>query len=165
MLYVASPRRCNGEPQMNILTALKTDHKELKSLLEQITDTTERAGKTRLSLFQKFKAEIVAHARAEEAVVYDKLKGIVDKDDRDTVLEAYEEHYLVDKLIPEIEKLSPTDEVWTAKVTVVKEMLEHHIKEEEDEIFSMMRKEFDPDALEIMADRFEALKAKKKKAA
>jgi hypothetical protein len=40
---------------MNILTALKNDHKELKSLLEQIADTTERAGKTRDSLFRKFK--------------------------------------------------------------------------------------------------------------
>lgn len=147
---------------MNILTALKTDHKELKKILSDIEDTTERAGKTRLALFKKFKEEIVAHARAEEQVVYEKLKGIVDKEDRDTILEGYEEHYLVDKLIPEIEKLSPTDEVWTAKVTVVKEMLEHHIKEEEDEIFAMVRKEFDPDALEIMADRFEALKAKKK---
>lgn len=150
---------------MNILTTLKTDHKELKSLLEQITDTTERAGKTRLSLFKKFKAELVAHARSEESVVYEKLKPIIDKDDRDTILEGYEEHYLCDKLIPEIEKLSPTDEVWTAKVTVLKEMLEHHIKEEEDEIFAMVRKEFAPDALEIMADRFEAMKAKKKKAA
>lgn len=150
---------------MNILTALKSDHKELKKILEDIEGTTERAEKKRLTLFAKFKEEIVAHARAEESVVYEKLKGIVDKDDRDTLLEGYEEHYLVDKLIPEIENLSPTDEVWTAKVTVVKEMLEHHIKEEEDEIFAMVRKEFDPDALEIMAERFEALKAKKKKAA
>lgn len=150
---------------MNILTALKSDHKELKKILEDIEGTTERAEKKRLSLFAKFKDEIVAHARAEESVVYEKLKGIVDKDDRDTILEGYEEHYLVDKLIPEIENLSPTDEVWTAKVTVVKEMLEHHIKEEEDEIFAMVRKEFDPDALEIMAERFEALKAKKKRAA
>lgn len=150
---------------MNILTALKSDHKELKKILEDIEGTTERAEKKRLTLFAKFKEEIVAHARAEESVVYEKLKGIVDKDDRDTILEGYEEHYLVDKLIPEIENLSPTDEVWTAKVTVVKEMLEHHIKEEEDEIFAMVRKEFDPDALEIMAERFEALKAKKKKAA
>ncbi len=150
---------------MNILTALKSDHKELKKILEDIEGTTERAEKKRLSLFAKFKDEIVAHARAEESVVYEKLKGIVDKDDRDTILEGYEEHYLVDKLIPEIENLSPMDEVWTAKVTVVKEMLEHHIKEEEDEIFAMVRKEFDPDALEIMAERFEALKAKKKRAA
>lgn len=150
---------------MNILTALKSDHKELKKILEDIEGTTERAEKKRLSLFAKFKDEIVAHARAEESVVYEKLKGIVDKDDRDTILEGYEEHYLVDKLIPEIENLSPMDEVWTAKVTVVKEMLEHHIKEEEDEIFAMVRKEFDPDALEIMAERFEALKAKMKRAA
>jgi hemerythrin-like domain-containing protein len=150
---------------MNILTALKSDHKELKKILEDIEGTTERAEKKRLTVFAKFKEEIVAHARAEESVVYEKLKGIVDKDDCDTLLEGYEEHYLVDKLIPEIENLSPTDEVWTAKVTVVKEMLEHHIKEEEDEIFAMVRKEFDPDALEIMAERFEALKAKKKKAA
>lgn len=150
---------------MNILTALKSDHKELKRILEEIEGTTERAEKKRLTLFAKFKEEIVAHARAEESVVYEKLKGIVEKDDRDTILEGYEEHYLVDKLIPEIESLSPTDEVWTAKVTVVKEMLEHHIKEEEDEIFAMVRKEFDPDALEIMAERFETLKAKKKKAA
>ncbi len=147
---------------MNILTALKSDHKELKSLLKQISETTERAGKTRLSLF---KAEIVAHARAEEQAVYEELKEVIGKEDSDTILEGYEEHYLVDKLIPEIEKLAPTDEIWTAKVTVLKEMLEHHIKEEEDEIFEMIRKKYDPDALKIMAERFEGLKAEKHKAA
>lgn len=150
---------------MNILTALKNDHKELKSLLEQIADTTERAGKTRDSLFRKFKDEIVAHARAEEESVYKELKEVINKDDRDTILEGYEEHYLVDKMIPEIENLSPTDEVWTAKVAVLKEMLEHHIKEEEDEIFAMIRKTYDRDALDIMAERFEGLKAKRRTAA
>lgn len=144
---------------MNILTALKVDHKELKKILEDIEGTTERAEKKRLSLFAKFKDEIVAHARAEEKAVYDDLLRVLEKDDRGTILEGFEEHHLVDKMIPDIEKLSPTDEIWTAKVKVLKEMLEHHIEEEEDEIFSMLREKCEEETLQNMAQRFEALKA------
>lgn len=143
---------------MNILTALKNDHKELKKILSEIEDTTERAEKTRAALFAKFKEEIVAHSRAEEKAVYEDLKKCLEKDDRGTILEGYEEHHLVDMMMPEIDKLSPTDETWTAKVKVLQEMLKHHIEEEEDEIFSLLRKNYDPDALEIMAGRFEGLK-------
>ncbi len=143
---------------MNILTILKNDHKELKQILSDIEDTTERAAKKRATLFAKFKEEIVAHARAEEKAVYDELLEVLKKDDRDTILEGYEEHHLVDKWVPEIAKLSPTDESWAPKCKVLKEMLEHHIKEEEDEIFSLIRDEFDADALKTMGDRFEALK-------
>ncbi|MFN4282702.1 MAG: hemerythrin domain-containing protein [Alphaproteobacteria bacterium] len=143
---------------MNILTALKNDHKELKNILSDIEETTERAGKTRATLFAKFKEEIVAHARAEEKVVYGELLEVLKKDDRDTILEGYEEHHLVDIWVPEIDKLEPTDEIWAAKCKVLKEMLEHHIKEEEDEIFAMVREEFDTAALKTMAERFEALK-------
>ncbi|HEY4135276.1 MAG TPA: hemerythrin domain-containing protein [Alphaproteobacteria bacterium] len=145
---------------MNILKALKSDHVAVKAILADILKTTERAEKKRKTLFDKFKAEIVAHSRAEEIVVYERLKSI--KEDRDTILEGYEEHYLVDKLIAEIERLSPSDEVWTAKVTIVKEMLEHHIEEEEKEIFSMLRKEFDPDSLNTFGEQFEGLKAQRK---
>lgn len=143
---------------MNILTALKNDHKELKQILSDIEGTTERAEKKRAQLFVKFKEEIVAHARAEEKAVYDELLEVLKKDDRDTILEGYEEHHVVDKWVPEIDKLSPTDEIWSAKCKVLKEMLEHHIKEEEEEIFAMIRENFDADALKTMADRFEAMK-------
>lgn len=143
---------------MNILTALKNDHKELKQILSEIEGTTERTAKKRAALFAKFKEEIVAHARAEEKAVYDELLEVLKKDDRDTILEGYEEHHLVDKWVPEIVQLSPTEESWPAKCKVLKEMLEHHIEEEEDEIFSMIRDQFDAEALKTMGDRFEALK-------
>jgi hemerythrin superfamily protein len=159
MRFPTHPR----EKTMDILKSLKQDHDEVKQILEEITESSDRAEKKRLTLFLKFKSEIVAHARAEEEVVYAPLLEALKKDDAATIREGYEEHFLVDKLLPEIEQLSPSDPQWLAKVTVVKEMLEHHIKEEQGEIFGMVRKEFESEQRAAMDEQFQSIKSEIKK--
>jgi hemerythrin-like domain-containing protein len=141
---------------MTILNLLKEDHAEVKDLLEQMCDTTERAAKKRQQLFEQMKTALMAHSHAEDATFYQPL--LKDGDDPDALLEAEVEHQVVERLLMDIEQTEPTDEKWLAKVTVLKELIEHHVEEEESEIFKEARKTFDKKELDAMGERFEAAK-------
>jgi hemerythrin superfamily protein len=139
-----------------ILSLLKEDHKEVNDLLEQMSETTERAAKKRQQLFEQMKTALLAHAHAEQEVFY---KPLLEKgDDSDTMLEAEVEHQVVERLLMDIEQTDPSDEKWLAKVTVLQELIEHHVKEEEKEIFKLARETFEKDELEQMGQAFEARK-------
>lgn len=148
---------------MDIYKALKQDHDEVKSMLEKLSDTTERAEKTRQQTFERLKLELIAHSRAEEEVFYAALR---EHDDiRDDVLEGEQEHHMVDVLLEELSDLDVTDEQWTAKLTVLKEQIEHHVEEEEGELFKQAKKRLDDDQAEHLADEFKKHKAQHQQAA
>lgn len=143
---------------MDILTTLKNEHDEAKSLLEQIIKSS--SAERRAELFAEFKTALVKHSRAEEAVVYDRLKP-EGGDAKDIALEGYVEHEVADKLIGDLSRSRKKDsDAWTARVKVLKEMLEHHIEEEEDEMFSEARKAFGKAEREEMSEAFESAKKK-----
>ena len=155
----ATPFRESNNPvesTMNILKLLKDDHKEVSDLLEEMSETTERAVKKRRELFEQMRNSLLAHAHAEQEVFYMPL--LKEGDDRDTMLEAEVEHQVVERLLADIEKTDPSDEKWLAKVTVLKELIEHHVEEEEGEIFKEARGTFDKAQLEQMGEQFEARK-------
>src|SRR5688572_7584011 len=123
---------------MNAFTLLKADHKKVAGILEKIDATTERGIKTREELFAQLKNELDIHAHIEETVLYPALEEA--DETRDITLEAYEEHALVKQLLGELETLDKSEETWTAKFTVLKENIEHHVEEEEGEMFKKARK-------------------------
>jgi len=135
---------------------LKDDHDEAKKMLERLDETTERAVKTRQELFTKLKSELVVHEAIEEEIFYPALKEHAEA--KDIVLEAYEEHNVVDMVMSEIEQTPLEDETWKAKFTVMKENLEHHIEEEEGEMFKQARDVFDKDTLEQLGERMQERK-------
>ena len=141
---------------MSILNLLKDDHAEVNDLLEQMCDTTERAAKKRQLLFEKMKAALTAHSHAEDATFYQPL--LKDGDDPDALLEAEVEHQVVERLLMDIEQTDAADEKWLAKVTVLSELVQHHVKEEESEIYKLARKTFDRKELDAMGERFEQAK-------
>src|SRR2546423_8163210 len=116
---------------MDALSLLKEDHGEVKKLLNQLSETTERAIKTREELFTKLKRELEIHEAIEEEIIYPALKQHAEA--KELILEAYEEHDVVNVILRELVETSYGDETWGAKLTVMKENLEHHIAEEEDE--------------------------------
>ncbi|MEP6635790.1 MAG: hemerythrin domain-containing protein [Acidobacteriota bacterium] len=147
---------------MNALTLLKNDHKKVAGILEKIDGTTERALKTREELFTELKSELDLHAEIEEQIFYPVLEK---KDEtRDITLEAFEEHRLVKQLLGELESAPKDDEQWTAKFTVLKENVEHHVEEEEDDMFKKVRKVLSEAELEELGARMEAAKGKQKSA-
>ncbi|MBA3740096.1 MAG: hemerythrin domain-containing protein [Chloroflexi bacterium] len=141
---------------MDAITLLKADHDKVKTMLADGEATTERAEKTRSELFEKLKAEMMLHERIEEEIFYPALKSHPKA--RDIVLEGYEEHHVVDEIMGELEATDVTDETWGAKFKVMKENIEHHIEEEEGDMFKQARQAFDTDELEQLGARMLELK-------
>lgn len=141
---------------MNILDELKKDHEEVKALFEQMT-----AGQASDKLFAKLKEEITNHSKAEEKVLYTSLKS--DEEIRDTVLEGYEEHHVAAVVLRELDRNSRESERWQAKLKVLQEIIDHHVEEEEGEIFQKTAELFPPDKLAEMGARFEEEKKKLRK--
>jgi hypothetical protein len=94
----------------------------------------------------------------EESLFYPALRKAGGKDERDSVLEAAEEHGVVKDLIAKIEALPPRDETLEAKVTVLKELVHHHVKEEESEIFSEARSALGQERLQKLGEEMQRFK-------
>ena len=142
---------------MDAIQLLKADHDKVKKLLTEGDATTERAEKTRTELLATIKQELTIHEDIEETIFYPALKEHPKA--REIVLEGYEEHNVVDTVMGELEATDVTDERWAAKFTVMKENIEHHIEEEEGEMFKQARSIFDTDELQALGDRMAARKA------
>lgn len=145
---------------MDIYKLLKEDHKKLKEILKKLDETTERSHRDRLSLLEKLKEELIPHARAEEKILYESMKLSEVEEADDMAYEGYEEHFVADKLIKELDKTETNDKRWGALMSVLKENLEHHIKEEEGDIFKKAKKSFDSELEVEMGEHFLMLKEK-----
>jgi hemerythrin-like domain-containing protein len=141
---------------MDAIKLLKDDHDKAKKMLTQLEETTERAVKTRQEVFTKLKSELEVHEAIEEEIFYPALKQHAEA--KEIVLEAYEEHNVVDMVMSEIEQTPFEDETWSAKFSVMKENLEHHIEEEEGEMFKQARDVFDKETLEQLGEQMQARK-------
>lgn len=133
---------------MNSLTLLRKDHKEVKDLLKQSSDADATQ---KQKLFEQIKSELQVHEAIEEEIFYPALKE--HPKTKELTLEAYEEHHVVDQVISELDALSPDDETWDAKFSVMEENLKHHINEEEREMFEQAQKVFSDEELEQLGDR------------
>ena len=141
---------------MDALTLLKDDHDKVKKMLSELEDTTERAVKTREETFTRLKSDLEVHEAIEEEIFYPALKD--HSKTKDIALEGYEEHHVVDTVMGEMLALPVSDETWTAKFAVMKENLEHHIEEEEGEMFKQARQVLGAGELDDLGTRMEARK-------
>jgi hemerythrin superfamily protein len=141
---------------MDALKLLKTDHDKVKKLLAELEETTERGVKTREQLFATIKGELTVHETIEEEIFYPELK--THPRAKEIVLEGYEEHNVVDTLMSELEETAVDDETWGPKAKVMKENIEHHIEEEEGDMFAAARKVFEESELEDLGARMERRK-------
>ena len=142
-----------AETPMDALSLLKDDHQKMRKLLTELESTTERGVKTREELFSTIKGELTIHEIIEEEIFYPALKDHPKA--KDIVLEAYEEHHVVDTVMAELEGLPVDDETWGAKAKVMQENVEHHMEEEEGEMFQKARQVFDREELEELGTRME----------
>ena len=139
---------------MNAIALLKADHDKVKRLLTDLESTTERGVKTRAELFATIKGELTLHEIVEEEIFYPELKAHPKA--KDIVLEGYQEHHVVDVLMGELESLDVSDETWGPKALVMKENIEHHIEEEEGEMFPQAREVFERAELVELGERMQA---------
>ncbi len=136
---------------MNALTILTDDHDKMRKLLTELETTTERGLKTRAELFSTIKGELTVHEIIEEEIFYPALKSHPKA--KDIVLEGYQEHHVVDLVVSELEDLDVSDETWGAKAKVMQENVEHHMEEEEGDMFKTARSVFDAGELNALGDQ------------
>jgi Hemerythrin HHE cation binding domain len=148
---------------MDAITLLKDDHRRFRKMLEEGEETTERAVKTRKELLERLAADLKAHEKIEEEIFYPALKEY-DKT-KEIVLEGYEEHHVADLIVEELRKTDVADERWGAKFSVLKENLEHHIEEEEEDMFKKARAILDKAELVELGERMHAEKQRARRAA
>jgi Hemerythrin HHE cation binding domain len=154
--------RAKGERFMNAFELLKKDHEKVSGIFEKLDSTTERGVKTREELFTQLKQELDIHAQIEEQIFYPAIKEA--KETHEITLEAFEEHAVVKQLLAELDELPKDDETWGAKLTVLKENVEHHVEEEEGEMFASAKKVLSSEQIEALGARMEVAKKEEKKA-
>jgi hemerythrin superfamily protein len=147
-----------AEGDMDILTKLKKEHREVQLLLDQLVDTDSAA--ERKSLLKKIKAALVPHSRAEEKVVYDPIRALKDKDAQQDGEEGYLEHSLADRMLATLGKAAAASVEFAAAAKVLRELLNHHIREEESNIWSDVKDNFSEEQRYAMNRKFEAAKKK-----
>ena len=145
------------EPPIDVLQTLKEEHEEVADLLRKMVDS--ESGRERKSLLRKIKMALVPHVRAEEKVVYDAILGLRNKDARIDGQEGYLEHGLADKMLSTLGKIAnATSPEFSAAAKVLKELIEHHVKEEENNVWSDVKKHFSMEQRYAMNVKFEAAK-------
>jgi hemerythrin superfamily protein len=142
-----------------ILQDLHNDHQEVATLMGTILKTED--GKERTSLFNELKTMLLAHAHAEQNVLYKKMEKSDDEKSRQFAFEGTNEHQIVEQQLEMLSKArNKAGEQWTAQMTVLKELVTHHVKEEESTGFPCARNDFDAEELEKMGQQFQRQKEK-----
>ncbi|MBV6321187.1 hemerythrin domain-containing protein [Duganella violaceipulchra] len=142
---IPKPIPTETDPQ-DAITLLAEDHEHVKSLFEQYEELGERAHATKQKLALQICAELTKHATAEEEIFYPAVRAASKADD--IVDEALVEHASAKDLIAQIIAMESTDDMYDAKVKVLSELIDHHVNEEETEMFPKARKaKLDLDAL------------------
>jgi hemerythrin superfamily protein len=120
------------------ITMLKADHREVRRLFREYRRASSRAVKTRAKLVNQIIELLTVHTYIENEVMYPQVRELLPKLE-DDVLESYEEHHVADVLCAELATMTPADERFDAKATVLMENVSHHIEEEESDWFPKVR--------------------------
>ncbi|MCA1826043.1 MAG: hemerythrin domain-containing protein [Myxococcales bacterium] len=141
---------------MNAIELLETQHKEVKELFNKIE---KASGETKRELFERIADDLAVHATIEEKHFYPATKAARTEE---LLQEAVEEHLSVKRIIADLLEMDPAEAQFDAKIAVLKEQVEHHVEEEEGELFPQVKKLLAEDELEdlgvVMEDMAEELK-------
>ncbi len=145
---------------MDAITLLKADHKKVGELFKEIEDLSDTAHASRGKVFEKIDIELTAHATIEEQIFYPafKAKTKINTEEGDEIREAAEEHANIKEMIAKLRKLEPADETYNAKLQVLGELVKHHVKEEETEMFKQARGLMQESELKSLGEKMAAKK-------
>ena len=146
---------------MNALELLKQDHRKVKELFAQAKAAAD--DKQRKQIFDRIDTELTIHAHIEETVFYPEMQQYEEL--KDMVEEALQEHQEVTTLLDEIETMEPNDDEFQSSLKELMETVEHHVQEEEDEMFKKARKVLSEEDAETLGTRMEEAKKEQIKAA
>jgi hypothetical protein len=142
---------------VDAIELLKADHKKVKGLFREFEQTGERAHKSKQRIAEQVFHELEVHSRIEEELFYPAVKERHVAEGDEMVAESIEEHHVVDVLIEELKAMEPEHEQYEAKFKVLTENVEHHIEEEEGEMFPAVREKMGKE-LEMLGQKMETRK-------
>jgi hypothetical protein len=141
---------------MDAFELLKADHKKVAELFDLLETAS---GKRKLDVFKRIKSELEVHTHIEETIFYPALEK--PEQTHDLTLEAYEEHNVVKTLLAELSGATSATDEWQAKAKVLRENVEHHVDEEENELFDKADDALTDEEIEALGERMTAEKARK----
>jgi hemerythrin-like domain-containing protein len=141
---------------MDAFELLKADHKKVAELFDLLETAS---GKRKLDVFKRIKSELEIHTHVEETIFYPALEK--PEETHDLTLEAYEEHNVVKTLLAELSGAKSATDEWQAKAKVLRENVEHHVEEEENELFDKADDALSDEEIESLGERMAAEKARK----
>src|SRR6185369_2242761 len=140
---------------MDAFELLKADHQKVSGLFDELEAAI---GKEKLSVFAQIKSELELHTHIEETIFYPALEK--PEETHDLTLEAYEEHKMVKTLLAELSRARTADDEWQARAKVLRENVEHHVDEEENELFDKADDALSDEEIEALGQQMEAEKAR-----
>jgi len=145
---------------MDAFNLLKADHRKVEELFEELESAD---GKAKLRVFEQIKTELDLHTHIEETIFYPALEK--PKQTHELTLEAYEEHDVVKKLLQELSRAKTPTEEWEAKAKVLQENVEHHVEEEENELFKKASSALSTEEIETLGEQMESEKERQQRGA
>lgn len=143
---------------MNVLNILKKDHSTLRSLFNRYSRAGKSAHEKKLEIFEQIRRELQIHTRAEEEIFYPAIKAMNGIESRKLVTEALKQHKDVDELLTQISRLKPTDKSFDEQIETLVEYVDHHVEEEEGEIFQFVAENYSEEELSDIGKQIEERK-------
>ncbi|MEA2640801.1 MAG: hypothetical protein QOF51_2195 [Chloroflexota bacterium] len=125
-----------AEKMMDAISMLEQDHRKVEGLFKEFEGKGDRAAKAKMDLARAISEELEVHTKLENEIFYPAAREVAEE----MVAEAYEEHHVVDGILEEIGAMPEPNEQFDAKMLVLKEQIEHHVEEEEKEMFPKVKR-------------------------
>ena len=135
---------------MEIYQILKKEHTEVNELIEEQLES--RSSGSNENILPKISSELYAHMEGEEKTLYPRLEKV--DESRGQVLESYEEHHVAKGVLRELAKMPIEEEHWKAKLSVMKELIQHHIEEEENSLFKTAKQVLDKKEAQEIGEKY-----------
>ena len=139
---------------MKATDLLKKQHRQVEKLFKQAEKAQPRQ---RRQLMEQIVEQLKLHTQIEEEIFYPAVRELGTSKAEEMIDEAFEEHHVVDLVLAELPKVDPDDERFEAKMTVLSELVQHHVEEEEGELFPMAEKKLGAERIKELGQQMEQM--------
>jgi hypothetical protein len=137
---------------MDIYQILKKEHEEVQDMLDQQIEK-KMSGRADYQVMKEIEQQLSIHLTGEEKLFYPQLTK--SNESKEEAFEAYEEHHVARLTLDELMKMSHDDERWLAKLKVLKELVDHHVQEEERNLFKVAKKVISSDQAKEIGQKYQ----------
>jgi hemerythrin superfamily protein len=140
---------------MKATDLLKKQHRQVEKLFKEVEKTEDP--KQRRKLMEQIADDLKMHTQIEEEIFYPAVREVGTAKAEEMIDEAFEEHHVVDLVLAELPQVDPEDERFEAKMTVLSELVKHHVEEEEEEMFPMAEKKLGAERIKELGQQLEQM--------